>query len=244
MKHLDDRVSDLVDDRLDHEERDRALAHLASCHHCREAVDLERYAKGVMTSLPDAEMPEQLMSKLVALAEPAGLLPRDDVPADAQIHVAPWGPDRSMRPGAAHRHSSGTGHEHRHSRTKFVDKHRRGVRAAAGGMVSTGALLVLLASLGAPANTSRDQTPATVVPPMEEFTLEHARSTGGLPFSEPASIIVPALRSIDDGVSSTPGLGTPGAGTHGFGTSGFGSGPATSGGGLAGNDASTSGDGR
>jgi hypothetical protein len=148
--------------------------------------------------------------------------------------------------GAAHSDASGDRPVRHHHRDKFVDRHRRGVRVAASGMVSTGALLVLLASLGAPANTGRDQTPATVVPPVEEFTLEHARSTGGLPFAEPASIIVPALRSIDDGRGSAPGFGTPGAGTgtHGFGISGFGSGPTTNSGGLAGNDAGTNWDGR
>jgi hypothetical protein len=34
---------------------------------------------------------------------------------------------------------------------------------------------------------------------MEQFTVEHARSTGGLPFAEPASILVPALHQSSDG---------------------------------------------
>jgi hypothetical protein len=100
-----------------------------------------------------------------------------------------------------------------HARAKFIDRHRKGVRFAASGMVSTGAVLVMLASLGAPSNSGREQTPATVVPPMEEFTAEYARSTGGLPFAEPASILVPAL-SWDDGSSVTSGLDSAGSGLN------------------------------
>ncbi|WP_166348812.1 zf-HC2 domain-containing protein [Phytoactinopolyspora limicola] len=227
MKHLDDRVSDLVDDRLDHEERDRALAHVAGCAHCREAVDMERYAKGVLTSLPDITPPAGLTSTLIGLAEPGGLLPPDDHPSDAAVEVAPWGPSRSTRPdhlGVGTGRRPGMQRSHQPSRPKFIDRHRRGVRVAASGMVSTGALLVLLASLGAPSTNGRDQTPASVVPPMEEFTMEHARSTGGLPFAEPASIIVPALRSVDDGTSGV-GTASPGAelpGTPGLGPAGLG----------------------
>jgi anti-sigma factor RsiW len=77
MKHLDDRVSDLIDDRLEHDERDRLLAHLAVCEQCREAADMERYAKGALTSLADIGVPPTLTGKLLALAEQGGPLPAD-----------------------------------------------------------------------------------------------------------------------------------------------------------------------
>lgn len=214
MKHLDERVSDLVDDRLDHEERDRALAHVAQCQHCREAVDTERYAKGVLFSLPDAELPAALLGKLYALAEPAGPLPPEQAPPGPPAQVAPWGPAPAARPEAAH-HGGGSGAGHAPTRSRFIDQHRRGVRVVAGGMVSTGALLVLLASLGAPSNAERDQTPAAVVPPLEQFTIEHARATGGLPFAEPASIIAPVLSSSDNGAGASSGAGSAGLGQSG-----------------------------
>ncbi|NED98100.1 hypothetical protein G1H11_22635 [Phytoactinopolyspora alkaliphila] len=207
MKHLDDRVSDLVDDRLDHDERDRALAHLAGCEQCREAADMERFAKGALTSLPGIPVPSALTSKLLALAEPGGPLPAE-VPAEAAT-VAAWGPSRpAASVGTAHASHAAAGHR---PRAKFIDRHRKGVRFAASGMVSTGAVLVMLASLGAPSNSSREQTPVSIVPPMEEFTAEYARSTGGLPFAEPASILVPAL-SWDDGLSAGTGPSSAGTG--------------------------------
>ena len=62
MKHLDERISDLVDDRLEHDERDRALVHLTVCEHCREAVELERDARNALRSLPDIAPPAKLVA--------------------------------------------------------------------------------------------------------------------------------------------------------------------------------------
>ncbi|WP_233552837.1 hypothetical protein, partial [Jiangella rhizosphaerae] len=76
----------------------------------------------------------------------------------------------------------------------------RAVRVVALGMCTTGAMLILLASLGSTGNSpSTPDTPVSVVPPLEEFTQEHARSTGGLPFVEPASLLVGTTGSTGDG---------------------------------------------
>lgn len=214
MRHLDDRISDLVDDRLDHDERDRALAHLAGCAHCREAVDTERYTKRALMSLPGVDVPSALTDKLLGLAEPAGPLPAEDLEPDESAEVVPWPREPAQHAG----------------RARFVDRHRRGARFAAGSMISTGAVLVMLASLGAPANTTDEPEPAAVVPPMERFTAEHARSTGWLPFAEPASMLAPTLGATDDDSAATSG---------GPGMAGAGSGA-----GLAGGSVGFAGDGR
>ncbi|NEE00544.1 anti-sigma factor family protein [Phytoactinopolyspora halotolerans] len=205
MKHLDDRVSDLVDDRLDHDERDRVLAHLAVCAQCRESVEMERYAKGALTSLGDVDVPASLTDKLMRLAEPGGPLPSERAHAEHTASVASWGPSPGAAAGTALRTSTPTSAEHQHLRGKFVDRHRRGVRMVAGGMVSTGALLVMLASLGAPGNTGLQETPSAVVPPMDEFTLEYARSTGSISFAEPASILAPAMSGWEDNPAGSSG---------------------------------------
>ncbi|AYY14296.1 hypothetical protein EF847_17920 [Actinobacteria bacterium YIM 96077] len=211
MKHLDERVSDLIDDRLDHDERDRALAHLASCESCREAVEMERFAKGVLRSLPGVDVPASLTDKLMALAEPAGPLPPDESSTD-HADVAAWNVEAPSTSSVwAATGYGGTPHQTGSGRL-FVDRHRRGLRVAAVGMASTGALLVVLATLGAPSNTGGDQPPGVVVPPMEQFTVEHARSTGGLPFAEPASVLVPTLGSDERGGGSPVGSQESGRG--------------------------------
>ena len=66
MSHLGDRVSALVDGELDHDARDRALAHLASCARCRAAVEEERWLKSRLRRLPASEPSANLLSALFA----------------------------------------------------------------------------------------------------------------------------------------------------------------------------------
>ncbi|RIQ28209.1 anti-sigma factor, partial [Jiangella rhizosphaerae] len=91
MRHLDERISDLVDDRLEHDERDRALVHLTVCAHCREAVELERDARNALRSLPSVEPSQRLVASLLALAEPGEPLPPAP-PAAQPPPVAGWRP--------------------------------------------------------------------------------------------------------------------------------------------------------
>ena len=192
MKHLDERISDLVDDRLEHDERDRALVHLTVCAQCREAVDLERDARNALRSLPDIAPSDRLMASLLALAEPGEPLP--PAPSGSAAHPAPvagWRPRDSRPPSGP----SGSRPSARSGRRV------RAVRVVALGMCTTGAMLVLLASLGGTgANApSTPDTPVSVVPPLEQFTVEHARSTGGLPFVEPSSLLVTNETRSGDG---------------------------------------------
>ncbi len=192
MRHLDERISDLVDDRLEHDERDRALVHLTVCEHCREAVDVERDARNALRSLPDVAPSDKLVASLLALAEPGEPLP--PVPSGSAATPAPvagWRP-RDSRPPSGPSGSRPSGRSGRRVRA---------VRVVALGMCTTGAMLILLASLGGTGANSpgTPDTPVSVVPPLEEFTVEHARSTGGLPFAEPASLLVTTDRSTGDG---------------------------------------------
>lgn len=45
MSHLGERLTALVDGELGHDERDRALAHLAACDLCRAEADALRALK-------------------------------------------------------------------------------------------------------------------------------------------------------------------------------------------------------
>lgn len=189
MKHLDERISDLVDDRLEHDERDRALVHLTVCAHCREAVELERDARNALRSLPAMAPSEKLVGRLLALAEPGEPLP--PAPPASALQPAPvagWRP-RDSRPPSGPAGSRPGGR---------ASRRVRAVRVVALGMCTTGAMLILLASLGSTGDSPPD-TPVSVVPPLEEFTEEHARSTGGLPFVEPASLLVTNQSSTGGG---------------------------------------------
>jgi hypothetical protein len=183
VKHLGIQVTALVDDQLSHDERDRALAHVTRCEQCRVAMEQERVTKAALRQLPLVEAPAGLVKALLAMAETGGPLPprrrpfpgpktpavgwrlRDSGPRTGR----PLNVQGSRRPEVAPR------------------SQRARLRIAAAGALSAGALTLLLATLGAPTGPA----PAAVVPPMQTFTVEHAKSIGAMPFVEPASVLVP-----------------------------------------------------
>lgn len=193
MKHLGIRVSALVDDQLSHDERDRALAHVTRCERCRAEMEQEREIKAALRRLPPVEPPAELVKALLALAEPGGPLPPRRRPfPGAATPVVRWRPrdgaPRTGRPG-------GVAGPRRPEVAPRAGRRRGHVQLAAAGGLSAGMLLLVLAGLGAP--TAAGPAPATVVPPMQTFAIEHAKSTGSLPFVEPAMVLVPAAITGD-----------------------------------------------
>jgi hypothetical protein len=190
MKHLGERVTALVDDQLSHDERDRALAHVARCELCQGDVELERQTKAALRRLPEVQPSPEFVRTLLALAEPGGPLPPERRPFPGAAAPSVGWRTRDRRPGgeAASRPVDISGSRRPQAAPRLIRRNSR-VRLAAGGVLSAAALTMLLATLGAPAESG--PAPATVVPPMEQFTVEHARSTGSLPFVEPAAVLVP-----------------------------------------------------
>jgi anti-sigma factor RsiW len=63
-EHLGARLGALVDGELAHDDRDRALAHLASCGQCRTLVEAERALKNQLEAMPMPEPSARLMAAL------------------------------------------------------------------------------------------------------------------------------------------------------------------------------------
>lgn len=78
--HLGERVTALVDGELSHDARDRALAHLASCPHCRAAVDAERLTKGRVAALDASGMAPGPSPELMARLRAVGHAPEPPEP--------------------------------------------------------------------------------------------------------------------------------------------------------------------
>jgi hypothetical protein len=187
VRHLGVQVSALVDDQLSHDERDRALAHVTRCELCRVAMEQERATKAALRRLPPVEPPAELVKALLAMAETGGPLPPQRRPfPGATAPAVGWRPfDSAPRTGRPL-----SGQQSRRPDVAPQDRRAR-TQIAAAGALSAGALTLVLATLGAP--PSSDSAPTAVVPPMETFTVEHAKSTGTLPFVEPASVLVLAI---------------------------------------------------
>nr|WSZ98322.1 zf-HC2 domain-containing protein [Streptomyces sp. NBC_00857] len=73
--HLGDRLAALVDGELDHDARERVLAHLATCGQCKTEADAQRRLKSVFAQSAPPAPSAGLLARLQAL--PGGL-PGDD----------------------------------------------------------------------------------------------------------------------------------------------------------------------
>lgn len=70
MSHDRARLSALVDGELDHEARDRVLAHLAQCDECRAVVETERRVKALLSGMPEASPGGDFLARLNSLGDP------------------------------------------------------------------------------------------------------------------------------------------------------------------------------
>ncbi|MGH6654876.1 MAG: anti-sigma factor family protein [Actinocrinis sp.] len=68
-EHLGARLGALVDGELAHDDRDRALAHLAGCAQCRTLVEAERTLKTQLDAMPMPEPSARLMAALFQIPQ-------------------------------------------------------------------------------------------------------------------------------------------------------------------------------
>jgi anti-sigma factor RsiW len=174
MSHLGDRLSALVDGELDGAELDRAHAHLAGCQRCRAEAAALRALKQKLRALGAGAPAEAAITRrLVAMTGPGGPLPprrRLRVVPDSR----PGGGSGLARPG-----SPGPGQA-------------RGPRRARRRYVAIGAVS-LVVGLGAAAFTMGGEGQATpgprITPPVEMYSVEHAITTGEVPFTGPSASV-------------------------------------------------------
>ncbi|WP_338700195.1 zf-HC2 domain-containing protein [Streptomyces sp. Q6] len=69
-QHLGDRLAALVDGELDHDARERVLAHLATCSKCKAEADAQRRLKSVFAEAAPPPPSESFLARLQGL--PAG----------------------------------------------------------------------------------------------------------------------------------------------------------------------------
>ncbi|MBP0461710.1 anti-sigma factor family protein [Streptomyces montanisoli] len=65
--HLGDRLAALVDGELDHDERERVLAHLATCARCKAEADCQRRLKSVFAEVAPPPPSAGLLARLQSL---------------------------------------------------------------------------------------------------------------------------------------------------------------------------------
>jgi len=175
MSHLGDRLSALVDGELDGAERDRAHAHLAGCEQCRtEAAEL-RALKRKLRGLTDGAPAEAAMTRrLIAMTGPGGPMP----PRRRLLRVVP-----GRRPAAGPATSrQGSGPPSSTHQPWPTARRRRYL------VLGTVSLVVGLGTAAFTVGGGGDAAPGPrVTPPVEMYSVEHAITTGELPFPGPTA---------------------------------------------------------
>ncbi|MGH3320746.1 MAG: anti-sigma factor family protein [Streptosporangiaceae bacterium] len=165
MSHLGERLTALIDGELDHDARDRVLAHLALCDECRVEADSQRALKRALSGLGGPPPSDALVGKLRSLAEPGPPLPPPTRPL----------PGRSRGPRSVvfrqARHPGHQGH--------------RPLRYAVAGLFSL-AIVAFCAAFVA-GGGGAGPTTVDVGPAVNRYAVEHAATVGEVPLTDPAA---------------------------------------------------------
>jgi anti-sigma factor RsiW len=169
MSHLGDRLSALVDGELDGAELDRAHSHLAGCEQCRtEAVELRVLKQKLRALMTGAPAEAAMTKRLVALTGPGGPMP----PRRRLLRVVP-----GHRPAAGPAVSRpGPGRPRLARRRRYL-------------VLGTAAFTVGGGSDAAPG--------PRITPPVEMYSVEHAITTGEVPFPGPTAQPASSRRESD-----------------------------------------------
>ena len=158
MSHLGDRLSALVDGELNGAERDRAYAHLASCEQCRpEAAELRALKQRLRSLVSRAPAEAAMTRRLIAMTGPGGPLP------PRRRLLRPMAPRESRRPGP------------------------RGPVRRRYLVLGTVSLVVGLGTAAFTVGGNGEAAPGPrITPPVEMYSVEHAITTGEVPFTGPS----------------------------------------------------------
>jgi anti-sigma factor RsiW len=172
MSHLGNRLSALIDGELDGAERDRAHAHLAGCEQCRaEAADLRALKQKLRTLRTGAPAEAAITGRLIAMAEPGGPPP----------------PRRRLRVGVRRGPGSRPAIARGSRRPPWPGQARS--RSARRRQLMIGGIC-LVVGLGTAAFTAGGGGTAEpgprITPPVEMYSVEHAITTGEVPFTGPS----------------------------------------------------------
>ncbi|MQY03622.1 anti-sigma factor family protein [Actinomadura macrotermitis] len=188
MSCLGERLTALVDGELDHDERDRVLAHLTRCADCKAEVDAQRALKSRLRGLagaplhdPAGDLPSgDLTARLRALGDPGATRP-DAVPGGLPAGMAiPPVPrhTRPPRPAATRPRDTRPLARAGARAAAPVRPHRR--RALA---VGAATLFIGLGGASYAAGGRHDEHP--VSPAFDRFAVEHALIADETPVTDP-----------------------------------------------------------
>jgi hypothetical protein len=203
--HPLDKLSAAVDGELDHDSRDKIFSHLVGCESCRAEADAQRRLKAQLGTIGCPEPSGDLMQRLLGVPS-FSTEPREEIRPVLTPAVG-LSPARSAFPAARNRTTNRPATQRPVARSGR--SRRRGVMAgAAGSAAAVASLLGTAFVIGDPAQ----QQPPTLQPPLNSFSADHASTTAGYPFGDPAAML-PALNTGFMGSTGTTTVVQPAATT-------------------------------
>jgi anti-sigma factor RsiW len=187
--HLGDLLSALVDGELSGAELDRANAHVASCGACRVEAHALRRLKHQLRGLAEVNDPGDIAARLLAMCGPDGR-PGSQPGGEPgwEDHAAPV-PARQPGRERARRGRVAAG------RRAMADPYsaqpsRRLVRRRRGRYVlwSTVSLVVVGIGTAFGLGGNSASTGPQITPQLEVFDMQHAVTSGDVPFDDPADV--------------------------------------------------------
>ena len=174
MSHLGDRLSALVDGELDGAELDRVHAHLAGCEQCRtEAAELRALKQKLRALMTGAPAEAAMTRRLIAMTGPGGPMP----PRRRLLRVVP-----GRRPAAGPAREAGADEPRAEARRPGLARRRRYL------VLGAVSLVVGLGTAAFTAGGGGDAAPGPrITPPVEMYSVEHAITTGEVPFPGPTA---------------------------------------------------------
>lgn len=201
MSHLGDRVAALVDDQLPSDVRERLLAHVAGCSQCRREVEAARELKQRLTALSSPQPSPRLTERLVSMSEPGEPMPaeRSAMPWGWRPRPVPggWGTAPPSQAADSHTAVAPAGHAPGRGTSDAASGRARRLRRVAAAAVSVSAATLGVAFV---VGGEGERSVRPVVPPVEQFVVEHAATSSDVPLTEPAVSAV----TVDHGVPTTP----------------------------------------
>jgi anti-sigma factor RsiW len=180
--HLGDLLSALVDGELSGAELDRANAHVASCGACRVEAHALRRLKHQLRALGEVSDCDDFTRRLLAMSGTDGQ-PGEEVKA-ATVPARQLGraQDRRRRVAAGRRAMADP---------YSAQPSRRLVRRRRGRYMLWSTVSVVVVGLGTAAfgmGGNSGSTGPQITPQLEVFDVQHAMTSGDVPFEDPADV--------------------------------------------------------
>ena len=185
MSHLGDLLSALVDGELSGTELDRANAHVAACGACRVEANALRRLKHELHTLAEVSEADEMTRRLLAMIGQADPANADPANPGARVPVRHLGRERVQRRRVDAAGRRATADPRPALRSRRLIGRRRGRYVL---WTTVSLVLVGIGTAAFGMGGSAGPTGPQITPQLEVFDIQHAITSGDVPFDDPADV--------------------------------------------------------